>query len=191
MGQTMGQTTGQTMGQPMGQPMGQTMGQPMGQPMGTGAVPPVASGQPTGGLSMASPKPLAGTTPLAQPMSGTPSHLSQTGIQPMYQPSQAPMPMGQPVSPQVPNFGTPGAHMEQASQAHAGKMMGAPGQVSGMPPTTPRPIAQSTRLKPRSQAVKVTPVTPHSGSSKWIFLSLLVLAAAGTGAAYFLGYIPI
>ena len=69
-------------------------------------------------------------------------------------------------------------------------MMGAPGQASAMP-TAPRPIQQSTRLKPRSQPVKVIPATTRSGKGKWVFLTLLVLAAAGAGAAYFMGYITI
>lgn len=190
--------------QPMGQPVGQPMGQPMpmpAAPMGTGALPnamppaPAAPAPSTGGLSMGSPLPLPGAQPAAP---ATPANLSQTGIQPMYQPTQAaaPAPMGQPVAPQVPSFGAPPAPaaptapMGHAPQTPAGQMMGAPGQAAAAP-TAPRPVQQSTRLKPRSQPVKVMPAKTGSGKGKWVFLGVLVLAAAGAGAAYFMGYITI
>ncbi len=70
-------------------------------------------------------------------------------------------------------------------------MMGAPGQATAQP-TAPRPLPQSTRLKPRAQqSVKVAPAAQATGKGKWVFMGFLVLSVAGAGAAYFMGLITI
>ncbi len=165
------------------------MGQPAPQPMGSGPLPghhaPAAQAPApsSGGLSMAPSIPAPEQQQVGQPIP------PQAGAQSMYQPSHSHA-AGQPVAQQAPTFppptAAPGAGVPTAPP---GQMMGAPGQ-SAAHSAAPRPVQQSTRLKPRTQQhIKAAPISRGLGKGKWLFLSIAVLGAAGVGVAYFLGYI--
>ncbi|MEZ5973347.1 MAG: hypothetical protein R3E96_00490 [Planctomycetota bacterium] len=118
-------------------------------------------------MAMGMQQPAAPAAPGAHPA------LSQTGIRPM------------------PGYGAPQAGGSPFPQ-HAGMGQGAhaqqPAGMGGMPQAggMQRPQPQSTRLKPRSQTVTITPTAPKSGKGKWVVLTLLLLGGAGAAAAYFL-----
>ncbi len=169
---------------------GLTMGAPL-PPQG------LSLSQPQAPQAPQAPQSQGATGSFAPPQAPQAPGLGQTGIQPMYQPSSPSTPQGGPgathpslsqtgIRP-MPGYGAPGAQAGQPGQAgHPFPPVGAAPGAPGNPNAAARPVPQSTRLKPRSQTVTITPADNKSGKGKWVFFTLLLLSAAGAGAAYFL-----